>query len=146
MEETAVEDAEKANQVPYRRFLFKLGLQVGEWDIDYLESVMPLSLLYEWMAFNRLRAVRLRSRAPTLAHLRVPRLLRNGMLIANLVNLWTGRHARKFKADDFIPASVKPQASPVTKPTKSASQVYQLFKTGLGLMGIKPKKVVDADD
>lgn len=107
---------------------------------------MPLSLLYEWMAFNRLEPFGYEVEHQRWRISEYRAFLRNGMLIANLVNLWTGRHARKFKADDFIPASVKPQASPVTKPTKSASQVYQLFKTGLGLMGIKPKKVVDADD
>ena len=35
---------------------------------------MPLSLLYEWMAFNRLEPFGYEVEAPTLAHLRVPRL------------------------------------------------------------------------
>ena len=113
MEETAVEDAEKKLiRIPYRRFLFKLGLQVGEWDIDYLESVMPLSLLYEWMAFNRLGRSATKSSTSVGASPSYRAFLRNGMLIANLVNLWTGRHARKFKADDFIPASVEAAGVP----------------------------------
>lgn len=108
---------------------------------------MPLSLLYEWMAFNRLEPFGYEVEHQRWRISEYRAFLRNGMLMAGLINLWTGKRARKFKADDFIPESVRPNPpAPITQQTKTDSEIYGLFKTALGLIGIKPKKkVTDAD-
>ncbi len=37
-----------------REFLFRLALQIGEWDVDSLAEQMPMPVFWEWVAYFRL--------------------------------------------------------------------------------------------
>jgi hypothetical protein len=100
--------------------------------VDGLAEAMPDRLLTEWLAFaslepfgagveeNRYKAELYHQYAST------------GVVTANLMNMWSGRHARKLRPAEFIPEALKPETQ--VGRVEDPAVLYQQFKKAFGLV------------
>lgn len=98
-----------------------------------MAEAMPARLLTEWLAYGQLEPFGAgtdenRYRADV-----YHQYATNGLLLANLVNLWTGRSAKKYRPGDFIPDAVKLEPTLSAEPEEPAV-LYQKLKSAFGLM------------
>lgn len=116
---------------------------------------MPLSLLYEWLAFYRLEPWGYEAELARWQQTEYRHFTRTAIATANILNglkALRGRPGgRSYKIRDFIPDFAKPKKPAFRAIAKQhtpeeLTKMYQGLKMALGLVGIKPKKRDDADD
>ena len=96
---------------------------------------MPMSLLYEWLAFQQLEPWGYDVELVRWKQTEHNQFTRTAMLIANLLNGLRGKGNRRVKVSDFIPDAIKqdkPGHKP--KPPEEPGRLFQKLKMAFGLV------------
>lgn len=96
---------------------------------------MPVSLLYEWIAFHKMEPWGYEMDRARWEMTEYRSFQRVGILLANVLNSLPGKRRRAYKVKDFIPESVIPELpAPRMQQAEDPAALYQKLKMAFGLV------------